>query len=263
MQLVDDGFGHMQFVRTKANQEDVRRVIYQALQEDGATYEIRDGFLSPEQLEEVQQSIAAKDLKFVNQGNGYLKLVRSFDISGAAKNFTGSIGKYNVYLEKLPTVGGGSSEVVNIAGRSVVVVNVNGHRIPFYVSSGQAGKDALGIPSGKWYPLAGIGQTDRGFGWFNKMADMNHNPVPELDEIASRLEKNLDPSKLKKMALDAQEGSGILPDASSAAGRIINSEFPNGVVPDIEVIGQGIGRIDPKYEPLFRENLQRIINIFK
>ena len=125
------------------------------------------------------------------------------------------------------------------------------------MSSGQAGKDALGIPSGKWYPIAGIGKD--GNGWFNKMPDMMNNPVPELDQIVSKLESQFDPQLLKKYALN-----GEIPDAHGSAGRIINSEFKNGVVPELESSGQrGVGYMNPKYRPLFEANIQHIKDIFK
>jgi hypothetical protein len=123
------------------------------------------------------------------------------------------------------------------------------------VSSGQAGKDALGIPSGKWYPIAGIGDE----GWFNKMPDMNNNPVRELDDIVDRLERSLNAQKLKQYGLN-----GSVPESGSGVNRIINSEFINGVVPKLEYdANTGKYYMDPKYRPLFNANIQRIKDIFK
>ena len=264
VELVDAGGGYMQFMRTKANEAEIQRFINEGLHPSGAELYIPEHRFTSEQIDRINKSIASSNTKYVKQGDGYMKLVRitDFDISGAAKKFAGRIGKHNVYLEKIPTTNGGTSEVVNVYGRAVVVVNVDGHRIPFYVSSGQAGKDALGIPSGKWYPIAGIGEN--GTGWFNKMPDMNHNPVPELDEIVARLQKNMDAKTLKQIALDTNNGlSDALPTPSSAAGSIINSEFPNGVVPHLEEFAPGKYKIPDEYRKLFDLNIQRIINIFK
>lgn len=209
--------------------------------------------LSATRWEELNNQISHLMLKYVDEGDGFMKL--TFDASHGAKQFSGNIGRYRVFLEKLPTADGGVSELVNIDGRAVAVVNVNGHRIPFYVSSGQAGKDALGIPSGKWYPIAGIGDQ----GWFNKMPDMNHNPVRELDDIVDRLERSLNAQQLKKYGLN-----GFVPESGSGVNRIINSEFKNGVVPKLEYNAvTGKYYMDPKYRPLFDANIQHINDIFK
>lgn len=49
--------------------------------------------------------------------------------------------------------------------RPVIVANIDGVNVPFYISSGDGGK--AGVATGKWYPFAGIGQD----GWFNKGTD--------------------------------------------------------------------------------------------
>ena len=242
----------------KGNKVSVKEVFSDLLERAttgiGSPHASKD-LLSATKWEELNNQISHQMLKYVDEGDGTMKL--SFDASKGAKGFVGDVGRHRVFLEKLPTASGGSSEVVNIADRAVVVVNVDGHRIPFYVSSGQAGKDALGIPSGKWYPIAGIGKD--GEGWFNKMPDMMNNPVPELDRIVSKLESQFDPQLLKKYALN-----GKIPDAHGSAGRIINSEFKNGVVPEIKSSGQsGVGYMNPKYQQLFDANIQHIIDIFR
>lgn len=56
----------------------------------------------------------------------------------------------------------GESQVVNYADRMIVMRNVNGVMVPFYLSTGQGGK--ADVASGKWYPFFGIGRD----GWINK-----------------------------------------------------------------------------------------------
>jgi hypothetical protein len=56
----------------------------------------------------------------------------------------------------------GNDKIVQIAGRPIVVVDVGGRTVPFYVSTGGGGK--AGVPTGKWYPFFGIGRN----GFFNK-----------------------------------------------------------------------------------------------
>lgn len=237
----------------------------------------------------INKSLAGENIQLVDDGNGFKIFMRAnsnsvsniankaddvvdaaraanntgklFDVSAASKNFSGYVGRHKVFLEKLPTTSGGSSEVVNISGRAVVVVNIDGHRLPYYVSSGQAGKDALGIPSGKWYPVAGIGQKNGDWGWFNKMKDMNHNPVSAMDDIEKRLNQYFDAATLKNLALNSND----IPEASLDASRIINSEFPKGVVPYLDVVPgqQGVGHMPEQFRPLADENFQRVIDIFR
>ena len=69
--------------------------------------------------------------------------------------------------------------------RYLVLVEVNGIKVPFYVSTGQGGKK--GVPSGRWYPIFGIG--DRG--WLNKTNDaeiVGFYGSPELKQVAETLD---------------------------------------------------------------------------
>lgn len=86
-----------------------------------------------------------------------------------------------VFLEQLDNGG----FIGEISGRPVVVVNYNGHKIPFYASSGSAGK--LAVPTGKWEVFFGFAPN----GWFNKTdmnAIVNHYNSPELKKIANALD---------------------------------------------------------------------------
>ena len=91
------------------------------------------------------------------------------------------------------------SPIFSVAGRPMVLVDVNGIRIPFYQSTGKGGKEN---PVGKWYPVFGIGKSDVIFdrefkrfvdrgGWFNKGDTYesidNYYDVPEFKRIATIL----------------------------------------------------------------------------
>jgi hypothetical protein len=85
------------------------------------------------------------------------------------------------------------------SNRKMVVVNHNGVHVPFYLSSGSAGKDDPSVPehkrvaSGKWYPHFGMGQEGLG-GWINKGTSdqmRNHYGSPELAHIAGLLDKHI------------------------------------------------------------------------
>ena len=63
---------------------------------------------------------------------------------------------------KMIRLPGTQDKMVEISGRPIVVVDIDGFAAPFYVSTGGGGK--AGVPTGKWYPFFGIGAR----GWFNK-----------------------------------------------------------------------------------------------
>ncbi|MBO5740283.1 MAG: hypothetical protein J6R52_04450 [Alphaproteobacteria bacterium] len=133
----------------------------------------------------------------------------------------GKINGNDIFLEALKTNDGKSAPIVDYHQRAVAVVNINGKRLPFYVSSGLSGKEQeYGIPSGKWYPLQGISES----GWLNKMKDMMHNPYPELDEVCNLLNQKFPATEIKKMAMERS-----LPIADFTALRTAaNDSFPEG-----------------------------------
>jgi hypothetical protein len=51
--------------------------------------------------------------------------------------------------------------MVNYYHRNIVVVNINGVHMPFYMSTGLGGKE--NVQPGLWYPFFGIKD-----GWLNK-----------------------------------------------------------------------------------------------
>lgn len=63
----------------------------------------------------------------------------------------------------------GVSTVIDYAGRKIVIINVNGRNIPFYLSTGHGGK--TDVTSGKWYPIFGISSD----GWLNKLSGKEIN----------------------------------------------------------------------------------------
>jgi len=48
----------------------------------------------------------------------------------------------------------GNTNVINCEGRNIVVVNIDGFHMPFYMSTGSGGKK--NVPAGRWYPFFGI-----------------------------------------------------------------------------------------------------------
>ncbi len=75
--------------------------------------------------------------------------------------------------------------VVNYDGRAIVIVPVDGVRVPFYLSTGDAGKK--GVAAGRWYPIFGIGPD----GWINKGTEngiSKYYGMPSLKRTAERLD---------------------------------------------------------------------------
>ena len=87
-----------------------------------------------------------------------------------------------------------ASPVIELGGRKIVIANIGGTKVPFYLSTGMAGKDVLPekdrVPAGKWYPIFGVGE-DR---WLNKgsLSDMTSFQKSEsLKHVAKFLDNNL------------------------------------------------------------------------
>lgn len=82
----------------------------------------------------------------------------------------------------------GRSKIIGYAGRKIVIFDVNGLSVPFYLSSGHGGKKD--VPSGKWYPFFGIGPD----GWFNKLSGTHitsYYDVPLLKSLAEELDRTI------------------------------------------------------------------------
>ena len=82
----------------------------------------------------------------------------------------------------------GKAPVVNYGGRMMVMRNVNGVQVPFYLSTGSGGKKD--VPAGKWYPFFGIGAD----GWINKTggAEMaGYYGSPALKQAAEELDRTV------------------------------------------------------------------------
>jgi len=110
--------------------------------------------------------------------------------------------KFGVKLMPLP---GSDFKMVQIGGRPIVVANVDGIPVPFYVSTGRGGKAS--VASNQWYPFWGIGSD----GWFNKGSERQINSYydnPQLKSIADVLNKAL-PNVLSNRSAIPDGGSSI------------------------------------------------------
>jgi len=98
------------------------------------------------------------------------------------------------------------SKIITNAGRATVLADINGVRIPFYVSSGQGGKE--NVVTGKWYAFFGEHEE----GWMNKgQQDQINNSYgsEKLAAIEDWLNTNL--NFLKNFHIEGTEFSPLLP----------------------------------------------------
>jgi hypothetical protein len=82
----------------------------------------------------------------------------------------------------------GEAEIIDLGSRKMVMRDVNGVQVPFYLSSGLAGKKD--VAAGKWYPFLGIGPD----GWINKGSQQEINDYygsPELRATAQELDSTI------------------------------------------------------------------------
>lgn len=183
-----------------------------------------------------------------------LEMYKSSGLSRLAENYDSlskpitNIRGYDVFLEDIP---GANGKIGQISGRPIVVVNVNGKKIPFYISTGSAGNgvNKLTVPSGKWEAIFGIEKrTDGagnfvGSGWFNKgsLSQIEkHYGSRELKQIAEALDDIIgdvrDTKLVTTSARRAANGgigdtaiSTLLPNIeNSAALDLINESMTNG-----------------------------------
>ena len=105
---------------------------------------------------------------------------------------TQSIDGNTVTFDATPT-GQGDLLAFDYDGRKIVIANINGVRIPFYLSTGKAGK--VKVQPGRWYPFFGIGpETTQERGWINKGSSdeiVSHYGSHTLKAVAEHLDSTL------------------------------------------------------------------------
>ncbi len=82
----------------------------------------------------------------------------------------------------------GKSKIIDYGSRKMIVADVNGVKVPYYLSSGLAGKQ--NVPAGKWYPFFGIGAD----GWINKGSQeeiSSYYGSPDLARVAQTLDATI------------------------------------------------------------------------
>ena len=127
------------------------------------------------------------------------------------------------------------------SGRAIVMVKVGNKKLPFYISTGSAGK--TDVPTGKWQFFGGIAEN----GWFRKGSRIeeiaNHYYSAELKQIADALDNTIGDLRntelvLRTIGRQNLRGMGkvaTLENAPSISVRTVNQSFPK----EIEAEGMG------------------------
>ena len=187
-------------------------------------------------------SVEPKEVQTALKSNSYENLLKRFGIIGDFAKRIRSISFTNDETGEKE-----SSPIVTYAGRPIVVVDVNGVDIPFYISTGSGGKE--NVPVGKWYPIFGL---DKDTGWFNKGGSedviANYYNVPSLRSAAEWLDENVgDIRKSSKGVVpsidkEAKTIYGKSPDP--LALEAINKDVQGGPMGSNEALATRVQTID-------------------
>ena len=201
------------------------------------------------------QNIRGIDFDDLKQYGVYNAKAGDYLLTGLVDN-SGFFNRLNsVYNREIARINKTPVKIVDagsIDGRAIVVVDVGGRNIPFYVSTGTAGK--IDVPTGKWEVFWGIG----GSGWFNKTIIeeiTSHYGSEELRYIANTLDEVLgDPRNrlyLMSSKARAQQGAvGLIGDIDNMPG--ISTQSVNSGLKYIPNYSNKSG------EPNMRNNIEDI-----
>ncbi len=122
------------------------------------------------------------------------------------------IGRPLTYINGVPAIIESKSDFGILLGRPVALVSVGGKKIPFYISSGTAGK--TDVPAGSWEFFGGITDKD----WFRKGTlehVVNHYNSPALRQIANALDAQIGDTRdtidvLKTIGREFLGGRGVV-----------------------------------------------------
>ncbi len=162
---------------------------------------------------------------------------------------------------------GVASNVVDYAERKMVLLDINGVKVPFYRSTGLGGKED--VEAGKWYPFFGVGKIDGRLGWVTKTGgkgtknrpDLNMNDYygsPTLKRYAQMLDSVYDADTLKQMNLKTHAVGKPVLDASGNPIRLPAPDAYSGFANQIELNSFVRTINDAMGEPLNEDDLTGI-----
>lgn len=187
--------------------------------------------------------------------NGMLTLPK--DNSASMARLSDIIGRPLTHINGVPVFIESMSDFGVTSGRAIVLVSVGGKKLPFYISSGSAGK--TDVPTGKWEFFGGFSST----GWFRKGASVEeivaHYYSPELKQIADALDANIGDTRdtldvlktIGRRYLGGQGDVAILEHATRIDASKVNKDvfFPEN---------EGNFRLDIIMIKSFLKNLQPV-----
>lgn len=176
------------------------------------------------------------------------EMVNRFGEVANVENITISLGEQQIQLPlcQIPFENmrgeSGTNNMINYYHRNIVVVDINGVHMPFYMSTGQGGKE--NVEPGLWYPFFGIKD-----GWMNKGTQDQINAFygsPILQAIAEQLNETL--------------GTGYVDEIK---GPITLDPESNEVSPQLDYINQDMNptaRKKPDTIENLNNNVQNVLS---
>lgn len=142
-------------------------------------------------------------------------------ISTPSADIIAELNKLNTFQEKLEwlkknnllapiTINGKTTNVIDYEGRVMVLMKLGKYNVPFYISTGQAGKK--NVKAGNWYAIFGIGEE----GWINKGSEAQINTQydsPILQKFAKILNEGIGTIESREEKGKLKEGIGFLGDS--------------------------------------------------
>ena len=173
----------------------------------------------------------ADKMRYVWNGND---LTYPIDNSQNMAQLRQQIGKPITSIRGTPVVIETMSDFGRRSGRAIVMVKVGNKKLPFYISTGSAGK--TDVPTGKWEFFGGIAES----GWFRKGTleqVVNHYGSAELKQIADALDNTIGDLRDTELVLETigrrnLQGVGNvakLNNAPDISKETINQSFPKEI----------------------------------
>ncbi|MDO4423915.1 MAG: hypothetical protein Q4C08_03925 [Pseudomonadota bacterium] len=163
----------------------VARSYAERIMQQGTHYAValnRDGYSGSDYIVVAMRKEDAKKLGAKYQDD---ILTMPHDNTVQMRKLKGIIGKPLAQINGVPAKIESMSDFGTYSGRTILLVSVGDKKLPFYISTGSAGK--TDVPTGKWEFFGGIDHT----GWFRKgtLEDiLSHYQSPELKQIADALD---------------------------------------------------------------------------
>ena len=126
-----------------------------------------------------------------------------------------------ITLHDIPT-NKGPSKVIDYGERKIVMADINGTPVPFYLSTGLGGKE--NVAAGKWYPILGLGKK----GWINKGSQEDINSYygsKELRDVAQKLDAEIGDIREETAHPSVEARSIFQQSGDKDAINFINSAF--------------------------------------